>query len=195
MYGRTGALAAVGATAIAVLVGGLVIVHNRLAHLAESAARAWSLIDVQLQRRHDLIPALAAIVDVGRDHDRATLAARTQLAGTQPTSELLATADVEAHRQSEELRELFRLTRRRRTVEGDEFDLLRREIADTETRIVAARSFYEASVTLYDRRRRRFPGLLLAPIAARRRFPHFSGPALRRTVPKIEFDWDVGREI
>ena len=64
------------------------LVYNSLVELRQRVRQAWSLVDVQLQRRHDLIPALVASVQGYRDHEQklqSELAAlRGQLQATPP---------------------------------------------------------------------------------------------------------------
>ena len=71
---------------------------------------------------------------------------------------------------------------------------LQRQIADAENRIAHTREFYNDSVTLLRSQRQTFPGLLVARFADRRRFALFTAEGFDRTVPPIEFDWEVGRE-
>jgi LemA protein len=66
-----------------------VILYNRLVRSRNRVATAWSDIDVQLQRRHDLIPNLVAAVDQYADYERSTLAAIAELrAEAQRTTEV-----------------------------------------------------------------------------------------------------------
>ncbi|HEX2083376.1 MAG TPA: LemA family protein, partial [Xanthomonadaceae bacterium] len=64
------------ALAIALLAWG-VFVFNRLVRLRNQARTAWADIDVQLQRRHDLVPQLVAAVQGYAGHEAATLQAVT----------------------------------------------------------------------------------------------------------------------
>ncbi|MGH7559721.1 MAG: LemA family protein [Gemmatimonadales bacterium] len=59
----------------AVLVGWTIWTFNRLTHLHQLAANAWADIDVQLKRRHDLIPQLVAVVKGHAGYERDTLEA------------------------------------------------------------------------------------------------------------------------
>ena len=60
-------------------VGAGVVLYNRLIRGRNRVDTAWSDIDVQLQRRHDLIPNLVKAVDQYADYERATLSAITEL--------------------------------------------------------------------------------------------------------------------
>ena len=56
-----------------------VVIFNRLIRSRNRVATSWSDIDVQLQRRHDLIPRLVTAVDQYAKYERATLEAVTEL--------------------------------------------------------------------------------------------------------------------
>src|SRR3546814_242276 len=63
--------AGVAVPAIGLFVAWLVTTYNRLRQLAQSIGKARSLVDVQLRRRHDLVPALAEVVAAHAAHERA----------------------------------------------------------------------------------------------------------------------------
>ncbi len=189
----------VGITIVLILCGLLISLYNRLQHQVQSAARAWSLIDVQLARRHDLIPRLATVAKGLADHERVLLEslsiARTSLAGKPPTDETVARADHEAAEQTGRIRELLIVIEDYPELKADEAMLeVQRQIADAENRIAGTRGFYNDSVTLLRSQRQTFPGVLVARFADRRRFALFAAEGFDRTVPTIEFDWTVGQE-
>ena len=188
----------VGITVALILSGLLISLYNRLQHQVQSAARAWSLIDVQLARRHDLIPRLATVAKGLADHERVLLEslsfARSSLAGQPPTEETVARADHEAAEQTERIRQLLVVIEDYPDLKTDEAMLeVQRQIADSENRIACTRGFYNDSVTLLRSQRQTFPGILVARFADRRRFALFTADGFDRTVPTIDFDWDVGK--
>ena len=84
------------AVLVVILVAGVVI-YNRLIRGRNRVSTAWSDIDVQLQRRHDLIPRLVKAVDQYASYERATLEAVTEL-----RAEAMQQADVRARGAAEE---------------------------------------------------------------------------------------------
>ena len=74
-----------------------VILYNKLIRGRNRVDNAWSDIDVQLQRRHDLIPNLVSAVDQYADYERATLSAITEL-----RAEAKKTTDIEKRGELEE---------------------------------------------------------------------------------------------
>jgi len=136
--------------------------YNRLRLVAQGADRAWSLVDVQLQRRHDLVPSLAAVITAHVDHERGLLqAAARRDAG--PAGEGAADLAADARTQRDELRRLLAVADAAPSLTTDaSFQRLRAEIGDCETRIAASRSFYNDSLTLLRDRASSFPDLLVA---------------------------------
>ena len=66
-------IALVAAGVAALLLGWAVMVFNRLVRRRNQVRTAWADVDVQLMRRHDLVPALARAVSAYADHERGTL--------------------------------------------------------------------------------------------------------------------------
>ena len=82
-------LALGGAVALSVI--SFIVLYNGLVTLKNQAKNAWAQIDVQLKRRHDLIPNLVNTVKGYAEHEQTTLEnvikARGQAAGAQGTSD------------------------------------------------------------------------------------------------------------
>ena len=135
----------------AALVVAATILYNRLIRGRNRVDTAWSDIDVQLQRRHDLIPTLVAAVDQYADYERATLAAITEL-----RAEAKKTADVEKRGEVEEklgagVQKLIALAESYPDLKADEnFLSLQRELAETENYLQFARRYYNGSVRDYN---------------------------------------------
>ena len=84
------------AAVLATLVAGIWI-YNRLIRSRNRVDTAWSDIDVQLQRRHDLIPKLVTAVDQYGKYEKATLEAVTEL-----RAEAMRVTEVRARGKAEE---------------------------------------------------------------------------------------------
>ena len=84
------------------LVAFVIVLYNRLVRSRNRVDTAWSDVDVQLQRRHDLVPRLVSAVDAYAKYERATLEAVSEL-----RSEAMRQTDVDARgKVEEELSEL-----------------------------------------------------------------------------------------
>lgn len=138
----------------------LVFVYNGLIRLRHRAQAAWGLIDVQLRRRHDLIPNLVEVVKAHADHERGVQTSiaelRSQLAHdlpSAPSDDAVRTADAEIQAETAALDRLLALAEAYPALTADAaYSKLRAELVDTEDRVALAREFYNNSVlALHDR--------------------------------------------
>lgn len=135
----------------AALVATAIILYNRLIRSRNRVDTAWSDIDVQLQRRHDLIPNLVKAVDQYADYERATLAAIAEL-----RTEAKAATDVEQRGEVEEklgtgVQKLIALAESYPDLKANEnFLSLQSELAETENYLQFARRYYNGSVRDYN---------------------------------------------
>jgi LemA protein len=179
---------ALGAAApvLGLAVGWSVTTYNRLRLLGQSIDRARSLIDVQLTRRHDLIPALTAVVAAQVSHDRAVLTGAARRPPRSGSTTAPAMAEV-ASQQTAELRALLARAEALPELKEDEsFRDLQRELADTESRITSSQAFYNDSLTLLRTRCETFPASLVARLVPLRTEPLLPSDAFERTVPALE---------
>ncbi len=130
-----------------VVVAIVIALYNRLIHSRNRVDTAWSDIDVQLQRRHDLIPRLVTAVDQYASYERATLEAVTEL-----RAEAMRIADVDARGEVEEklsegVGRLIALAESYPDLKANEnFLELRSELVGTEDSLQFARRYYNGSV-------------------------------------------------
>ena len=139
---------------------------NRLVRLRNQVRTAWADIDVQLQRRHDLVPSLVAAVQAYAGHESATLQAVSELRAqalsqTQPAR----LGEVEASLE----RELGRLIALKESYPdlkaNQNFEQLQRDLVDTEEQLQYARRFYNGAVRALNNRIETFPSLIVARLA------------------------------
>jgi LemA protein len=167
--GYAGAMVAgaVGAVALyGVFVLGLygVRLYNRLIAVKEQAAAAWSLIDVALRRRHDLLPNLVEVVKRYAGHEAEVL---TEVALPReevlPSDETVAEATAANETERDAGRTLVALGEAYPDLRADEvFRDLSERIVRQEDQVAHARTFYNDAVTVLRDRRQAFPGNLLA---------------------------------
>lgn len=157
------------ATVIAMLY--LKTIYNGLVDLRHRAHRAWSMIDVELKRRHDLIPNLVSVVGAVVEHERETLSSvvterRLARLGATPTARAKGALDATIHAQSEALGRVFALVESYPVLKGDEaFAKLTKELTRCENKLALARTFYNDSVTNLNIRVESFPDSLFASVA------------------------------
>ncbi|TVR26093.1 MAG: LemA family protein [Nitriliruptor sp.] len=152
----------VGGSLVALLLA-VVLLYNRLVRAKVRVRQAWAQVAVQLQRRHDLVPALVEVVRGHLQHERALLA---QVTETRARA-LAAGEPLERERQESALTEvlgrLLVLSEQQPTLKSDAgFQQLQRELAETEDRLTFARGFANDRVARYRTLTDTFPGLLLA---------------------------------
>ena len=150
---------------LAWLIGWLNMAFNSLVHLRNRTAQGWSLIDVQLKRRADLIPRLVEVVKGLRDHENVVqteiAALRTQAGATAPGQ---PGPDIDSTRPL-----LAVITERYPELKSsDAFLKLQRELSDTETRIALARDYYNSIATHLNTRLEIIPDRWFAPLAGLR---------------------------
>lgn len=140
-----------------------VIAYNRLVRDRTRVQTAWSDIDVQLKRRHDLIPKLVEAVKQYAAYESATLSAVTELRSG--ISQSAAVGDVSATERgvSAELKKLVAVAEAYPELQANESFLdLQRNLTDVEQHIQFARRFYNGSVRNLNIRVDSFPDALIA---------------------------------
>lgn len=163
--------------------------YNRLVALRNQAEEAWAGIDVQLTRRHDLIPNLVETVRGYADHEQETFAAVTQ-ARTSAVSASGPAGQAEAEGLlTQALGRLFALAEDYPELQADEnFRALQDELADTEDQIAESRRVYNAAVRDYDTAREVFPTVIVANLFGfeEREYFEIDDPEARDPV-RVEF--------
>jgi LemA protein len=148
---------------IAVLTIWIIATYNRLIGLRNQTANAWRQIDVQLKRRHDLIPNLVNTVRGAMEFERDTL---TQVMEARARA-VAASGPADAARREGELTQalgrLFAVAENYPTLRSNEnVKLLQEELTSTENKVGFARQFYNDITTKYNISQQTFPANLMA---------------------------------
>ena len=152
----------VAIVAIVVVVWALVT-YNRLVRLSVSAEEGESEIDVQLKRRHDLIPNLVETVKGYAAHERGTLERVTEARGAAMSAEGPRDRAAAEGELSQALGRLFALSEAYPDLKADQnFLELQRELTATEDRIQAARRFYNTQVEALNTKIQSLPARIVA---------------------------------
>lgn len=163
----------------------LLYIYNALVRRRERVRAAWSQIDVQLKRRHDLIPPLVETARGYMRHERTLLErvarARTAAAGARDIMERAGAEDA----LTREIKSLFMVMENYPQLKaGRNLLAIQEELTTTENRIAFARQFYNDEVMLYNSLLESFPASLVAGAFAFRResFFEMEDPTERRNV-------------
>jgi LemA protein len=140
--------------------------YNGLVALKNRVANAWKQIDVQLKRRHDLIPNLVNTVKGSMDFERSTLEAVISARNRAVSATgVQATAKAEGEL-TQALGRLFALTENYPDLKSNQNVLqLQEELTSTENKIGFARQAYNDTATEYNTRQMQFPTNLVAGMA------------------------------
>lgn len=137
--------------------------YNGLITLRNRVREAWSQIDVQLKRRSSLIPNLVETVKGYAKHEREVFEnvtkARSALLGAKNPGQAAAANDM----LTGALKSLFAVAEAYPNLRASEnFKELQEEISDTETKVAAARQFYNTNVLDLNNTIETFPSALIA---------------------------------
>ena len=173
---------------LALLVVWVVVTNNSFIRARNKVDEAWSGIDVQLKRRHDLVPNLVETVKGYAEHESATLAAVTQARSA------AMGAGAGSERSAAEERLTSALDGIRVVAEqypelraSQNFQTLMAQLSELEDQIQAARRIFNANVNAYNTRIQLFPNSLVAggKFTPRELF-QLDSPA-ERAVPAVAF--------
>lgn len=165
----------------------VIAVYNGLVSRRTQAREAWATIDTQLKRRYDLIPNLVASVKGAAAHEKDTLNAVIAARNAAMSAAGPDKADAE-NKLTQTLKSIFALTESYPTLKANEnFLELQREITDTETKIQAARQFYNTVVMGLNTAIEQFPSNMVARAFGIAPEKFFEIAESEKTAPKVEF--------
>ena len=173
---------------LAVAVFWLVGAYNSLIGLKNQVANAWKQIDVQLKRRHDLIPNLVGTVKGAMEFERSTLeaviSARNRAVSA---SGVRATAQAEGEL-TQALGRFFAVAEAYPELKSNQNVLqLQEELTSTENKVGFARQLYNDTATQYNTKQATFPTLLVAGLAKATPAELWAiEDAAERAVPKVD---------
>ena len=148
---------------------GYVTSYNRFVRQRNLVHESWRQIDVELTRRHDLIPNLVETVKGYAAHERTVLEAVTQARGVAVSAATKgsgpATQAPAENALVRSLGGLFAVAENYPTLKADSnFLELQRQLAETEDRIAAGRRFYNGNVRALNTRIEAFPSSIVAGV-------------------------------
>ena len=165
----------------------VMMMYNSLVGLRNQVENGWKQIDVQLKRRHDLIPNLVETVKGAMQFERDTLEkvmqARARAVGATSIGERTA-AENEV---TQSLGRLFAVMENYPTLKANENVLqLQEELTTTENQLTFARQFYNDVVMQLNTREQLFPSSLVATFFAFKPAQYFTVAAEEQAVPRVD---------
>src|SRR6202035_2208924 len=181
---------------VIIVVGWLVLTYNGLVTARNRTQEAWSEIDVELKRGHDLIPTLVSTVQGYVGHERGTLGAVTTARASPVAAG--ATGDPAKIGQAENmlsqsLRSLFATTENYPELKAiSAFTSLQETLTATEDKIEFSRRFYNGNVRDYNIKLQTLPTSLIAGALGFKPFGFFQADEGDRAVPQVNFGTTPG---
>ncbi len=183
------ALAVIGGIVLLVLIW-FVATYNRFVRLRQHIRDSWADIDVEMQRRYELIPNLVETVKGYMQHERGTLEAvidarnRAMANHGSPASQAQDESALMAG-----LSRLFALAEQYPQLKADtSFVNLQQELSNTEDRIAASRRFYNGNVRELNQLCEMFPSTIVAGMFGFKQEEYFEVQSEEaRVAPKVAF--------
>lgn len=173
---------------IIIILVAIVAIYNGLVTARNKVKNAWAQIDVQLNRRADLIPNLVETVKGYAAHESSVFedvtAARAGLMNANGVKEIS-----DANNQlSSTLKTLFAVAENYPELKANEnFKELQEQLAQTEDKIAYSRQFYNDTVMMYNNKCQTFPSNIFAGMFGFKEADFFEAAGEARSVPKVEF--------
>lgn len=178
-----------------IIVGILVIliiwaisVYNGVIVLKNRTEESWSDIDVQLKRRHDLIPNLIETVKGYAKHEKDLFEQVTKARSEAISAKEPADLAGKENALSGALRSVFAVAENYPELKASQnFIELQNELSDTENKIEAARRFYNTNVRDFNTKVQIFPNSIIANMMSPKSFELFEANTEEKETPVVGF--------
>ena len=141
----------------------LALMYNGLVTARQKVKNAWSQIDVQLQRRFDLIPNLVEAVKGYMKHEESTLTKIAELRTSWGNANTVTEKSELNNELSNTLKTIMAISENYPELKASQnFSELQEELRNTENKISFSRQFYNDSVTMYNTKLEVFPSNIIA---------------------------------
>ena len=148
---------------VVILVIAFIAIYNGLVSKRQNVRNAWSQIDVQLQRRFDLIPNLVETVKGYMTHEKEVLEKVTSLRSSWAEANTVAEKSALDNELSSALKTILAVSENYPDLKASQnFSELQEELRTTENKISFSRQFYNDTVTIYNTSLETFPSNVVA---------------------------------
>ena len=175
---------------VAIIVIAFIAIYNKLVTARQRVKNGWGQIDVQLQRRFDLIPNLVDTVKGYMAHESSVLEKVTELRTSWANATTVAEKMAISNQLSDTLKTIMAVSENYPDLKANQnFMSLQEELTNTENKISYSRQFYNDTVTRYNTMLETFPSNLVASMfhfEAEKLF-EVDNPSARQNV-KVDFN-------
>ena len=176
----------IGIGVIVVIIFGIIGMYNNLVNLRNQVKNAWRQIDVQLKRRHDLIPNLVEVTKDYMEYEQETLQqviqARSGAVNASTPEQAIAAEGI----LTGALGKLFALMENYPDLKANEnVSRLMEELSGTENKIAFSRQFYNDSVMALNNGIETFPSNIIARLFAFKHATYFEVHEEQKEVPAV----------
>jgi len=173
---------------IILAIGAFFIIFNSLITLKNRVENAWAQIDVQLKKRHDLIPNLVETVKGYASHERAVFENVTKARAAMANATTVKDKAEADNMLTGALKTLFAVAENYPLLRANEnFKMLQEELSGIESKIAYARQFYNDSVLEYNIKIQKIPSNIVASILRFIQKDYFKVVEAEKEVPKVKF--------
>ena len=162
--------------------------YNDLVNGRNRVENAWSQIDVQLQRRNDLIPNIVETVKGYASHEKETLTQVTEARARMANATTVREVSEANNMITSALKSLFAVSEAYPDLKANQnFIELQQELSETEDKISYSRQFYNDTVLKYNNLCQQFPSSIIASIFHFNKSEFFEAEEGSRAAPKVQF--------
>ncbi len=163
--------------------------YNSLVRLRNQVDNAWSQIDVQLKRRHDLIPNLVETAKGYMKHERGTFEAITEARSKAMGAQNVSDASQAEGHLADALSKFMLVVENYPDLKANQnFLSLQEELSSTENKIAFARQSYNDQVLFFNNKTQMFPSNIIAGMFSFAKRDFFEvETAAEREAPKVSF--------
>ena len=176
------------------IIGGVIVLgiiwiislYNTLVQIRNRVRNAWSQIDVQLKRRHDLIPNLVEVVKDYMSYEQETLQKVIQARNMAINAQGVGDVAKSENMLTGALKSLFALVENYPDLKANQNVMeLQEELTSTENKIAFARQYYNDSVMNLNNRTEMFPSNMIAGMFNFKKEVFYEIPEAEKEVPKV----------
>jgi LemA protein len=165
-----------------------VVLYNRLVRLRNKVEEAWAQIDVQLQRRHDLIPNLVNTVKGYATHEKTVFEEVTAARAAAVSAQGAAAAGAAENALTAAMGRLFAVAENYPDLKADQnFRHLQEELSDTEDKVAFARQYYNDNVREWNTRISSVPDMFVARRMGATKAEYFELEGGAGAAPEVSF--------